>query len=123
MQAEGAALARLAASYARGPGDGEDLFQDIAVAIWQALPRFRGECSERTFLFRIAHNRGIAHVARRRLPTIDAGEDVELADKGPDPEQKLSVEQQGRQPARGHPVPASRPPAGRHAGARRHELR
>jgi len=97
MEAEGAALARLAASYARGPGDGEDLFQDIAVAIWQALPRFRGECSERTFLFRIAHNRGIAHVARRRLPTIDPGEDVELADKRPDPEQKLSVEQQGRQ--------------------------
>ena len=97
MEAEGAALARLAASYARGPGDGEDLFQDIAVAIWQALPRFRGECSERTFLFRIAHNRGIAHVARRRLPTIDAAEDVELPDKRPNPEQQLSVEQQGRQ--------------------------
>ena len=97
MKADGAALARLAASYARGPGDGEDLFQDIAVAIWQALPRFRGECSERTFLFRIAHNRGIAYVARRRLPTIDAGEDVELPDKRPDPEQQLSVEQQGRQ--------------------------
>lgn len=96
MEAEGAALARLAASYAREPGDREDLFQDIAVAIWRALPRFRGECSERTFLFRIAHNRGIAHIARRRLPIIEAGEDLELRDARPDPEQSLSAEQQGR---------------------------
>jgi RNA polymerase sigma-70 factor (ECF subfamily) len=96
IEAEGAALARLAASYAREPGDREDLFQDIAVAIWQALPRFRGECSERTFLFRIAHNRGIAHLARRRLPTIEAGDDLELRDASPDPEQSLSAEQQGR---------------------------
>jgi RNA polymerase sigma-70 factor (ECF subfamily) len=96
IEAEGAALARLAASYAREPGDREDLFQDIAVAIWQALPRFRGECSERTFLFRIAHNRGIAHLARRRLPTIEAGDDLQLRDASPDPEQSLSAEQQGR---------------------------
>jgi RNA polymerase sigma factor (sigma-70 family) len=96
MEAEGAALARLAASYAREPGDREDLFQEIAVAIWQALPRFRGECSERTFLFRIAHNRGIAHLARLRLPTIEAGENLELRDARPDPEQSLSAEQQGR---------------------------
>ena len=31
MEAEGAALGRLAASYARAPGDREDLFQEIAV--------------------------------------------------------------------------------------------
>ena len=96
MKAEGAALTRLAASYARTSGDREDLFQDIAVAIWRALPRFRGECSERTFVFRIAHNRGIAHIARRRLPTIESGEDLELPDARPDPEQSLSAEQQGR---------------------------
>ena len=96
MNAEGAALARLAASYARDRGDREDLFQDIAVAIWQALPSFRGECSERTFLFRIAHNRGIAHIARRRLPTVEPGDAVELQDRGPDPEQSLSADQQNR---------------------------
>jgi RNA polymerase sigma-70 factor (ECF subfamily) len=96
MKAEGAALTRLAASYARTRGDREDLFQDIAVAIWRALPRFRGECSERTFVFRIAHNRGIAHIARRRLPTVESGEDLELRDDRPDPEQSLSAEQQGR---------------------------
>jgi len=94
MQVEGAALARLAASYARGSDDRDDLFQDIAAAIWRALPRFRGECSERTFLFRIAHNRGIAHIARRRPPTIELGEDLDLRDERPDPEQSLSIEQE-----------------------------
>ena len=94
MKAEGAALSRLAASYTRGSDDRDDLFQDIAVAIWQALPRFRGECSERTFLFRIAHNRGIAYIARRRPPTIEPGEDLDLRDERPDPEQSLSIEQQ-----------------------------
>ena len=96
MTAEGAALARLAATYAGDRGDREDLFQDIAVAIWQALPRFRGECSERTFVFRIAHNRGIAHIARRRLPIIDSGEAPDPPDARPDPEQSLSAEQQNR---------------------------
>jgi RNA polymerase sigma factor (sigma-70 family) len=60
------ALARLAASYATSPVDRDDLLQEIAMGLWLALPGFRGECSERTFLFRIAHNRCISHLARRR---------------------------------------------------------
>lgn len=60
------ALGRLAGSYTRSSGEREDLLQDIALALWQALPRFRGESSERTFLFRIAHNHCIDHITRRR---------------------------------------------------------
>ena len=66
------------------------------MAIWRALPRFRGECSERTFLFRIAHNRAIAHLARRRLPTVEAVDELEIEDAGPDQEEALSSEQQGQ---------------------------
>jgi RNA polymerase sigma factor (sigma-70 family) len=91
-----APLARLAASYVRDAGDRDDLLQDIAVAIWRALPRFRGECSERTFLFRIAHNRGIAYITRRRVPVVDAEGELEVADARPNPEETLSTEQQGR---------------------------
>ncbi|NKB86963.1 MAG: sigma-70 family RNA polymerase sigma factor [Acidobacteria bacterium] len=58
------ALWRLTAGYARSRQDREDLYQDVALAVWQALPRFRGDCSERTFVYRIAHNRGISHRAR-----------------------------------------------------------
>jgi len=91
----GPALGRLASSYARGSGDREDLLQEIALAIWGALPRFRNECSERTFVFRIAHNRAIAHIARRRLPLVDKGEGLEIEDPSPDPERALSRDQQG----------------------------
>ena len=60
------ALGRLANSYAGSTGERDDLLQEIALALWQALPRFRGESSERTFLFRIAHNHCINHIVRRR---------------------------------------------------------
>ena len=91
----GASLGRLAASYARG-SERDDLFQDIVMAIWQALPRFRGECSERTFVFRIAHNRSITHIARHRPATLDADEVMGLRDERPDPETAMAKEQQGR---------------------------
>ena len=67
LQANRQALSRLVASYARSASDREDLLQEIAIALWRALPGFRGECSERAFLFRIAHNRCMTYVAKRVL--------------------------------------------------------
>ena len=73
LNANLAALGRLASSYAGNTGERDDLLQEIALALWQALPRFRGECSERTFLFRIAHNHCINHIVRRRPHGFAAG--------------------------------------------------
>jgi RNA polymerase sigma factor (sigma-70 family) len=70
------ALGRLASSYAGSTGERDDLMQEIALALWQALPRFRGDCSERTFLFRIAHNHCINHIVRRR--PVDSLQALEL---------------------------------------------
>ena len=89
----GAAIARLAASYTNTSADRDDLVQEIALAIWRGLPQFRGECSERTFLFRIAHNRAVSHVVRRR-PQASA-EMVDVPDSAPTPEAGLAREQQG----------------------------
>jgi RNA polymerase sigma factor (sigma-70 family) len=66
LEGNRASLGRLAFSYTNTAADREDLLQDIAMALWQALPRFRGECSERTFVYRIAHNRALTALARRR---------------------------------------------------------
>ncbi len=66
LREHGPALSRLASGYERFAAAREELLQEIALAIWQALPRFRGECSERTFVYRIAHNRGLTHACRRR---------------------------------------------------------
>jgi RNA polymerase sigma factor (sigma-70 family) len=87
LREHGAALSRLAAAYAPDRADRDDLSQEILVAIWRALPRFRGESSERTFVFRVAHNRGITYQGRRRhdAPLPEAGAADEVADGGPDP--------------------------------------
>jgi RNA polymerase sigma-70 factor (ECF subfamily) len=95
LAANGPALMRLALSYTNNSGDRDDLLQDIAVAIWQALPRFREECSERTFLFRIAHNRAIDFLRRRRELTAPIDSDDLFPDARPNPEAGLARQQQG----------------------------
>ncbi|HZP23878.1 MAG TPA: RNA polymerase sigma factor [Terriglobales bacterium] len=89
----GAAISRLASSYEAVAGIREELVQEIALAIWQALPHFRGDCSERTFVFRIAHNRALSHASRRKpvhQPLDELGEGNEPADPGPGPGEHLA---------------------------------
>ena len=59
-------LRRLAWSYVHDPAGRDDLFQEIAMALWTALPRFRGDSSERTWVYRVAHNTALSFVASRR---------------------------------------------------------
>jgi RNA polymerase sigma factor (sigma-70 family) len=89
----GAAISRLAASYTNSAADRDDLVQEIALSIWRGLPQFRGECSERTFIFRIAHNRAVTHLVRRRPQ--GTAEMVDVPDSAPTPEAGLAREQQG----------------------------
>jgi RNA polymerase sigma factor (sigma-70 family) len=86
LRREGAALRRVAAAYEADAARREDLFQEICLAIWQALPRFRGESSERTFVFRIAHNRGLTHRSRRPANSVNLEEAEPVADPQPGPE-------------------------------------
>lgn len=78
-------LERIAASYARSRADREDLLQDFAVALCTALPSFRGACSEKTFVLRIAHNRAIAFLSKRGRPTLDLDEHDASATSGKNP--------------------------------------
>ena len=59
-------MQRLCAVYAASPSDREDLFQEIFLAVWRALPAFRRDSSERTWLYRIAHNVALTWQARHR---------------------------------------------------------
>jgi RNA polymerase sigma factor (sigma-70 family) len=68
-----AAMRRLARAYTNGGADAEDLVQEILFAVWRALPSFRGESSERTWIYRIAHNVALTRVTRtRRLGKVEA---------------------------------------------------
>ena len=60
------ALWRLVKSYVTDRASREDLFQEIALGIWKAIPHYRGQASERTWLYRIAHNIAISTLYSRR---------------------------------------------------------
>jgi RNA polymerase sigma factor (sigma-70 family) len=93
----GPALSRLAFGYEKLPAAREELTQEIALAIWRALPHFRGECSERTFIYRIAHNRGLTHACRRQPahePLDELAQPFEPVDPRPHPEELVSISHQ-----------------------------
>src|SRR5262249_31248473 len=96
LAAHTASLSRLPRAHVKDKAPRHHLFSEGAVAIWRALPGFRGECSERTFLFRIAHNRAIAYITRRRHLAIAVTDEIDIEDARPNPEEALSTEQQGR---------------------------
>lgn len=97
MSEYGPALSRLAFGYEKVSGAREELTQEIALAVWQALPHFRGECSERTFIYRIAHNRGLTHVCKRdpaHQPLEDLEQPLEPIDPRPHPEAQAAISSQ-----------------------------
>lgn len=85
MTEHGPAVARVAALYEFDATEREDLVQDIWLAIWRALPRFRGDSSARTFVFRIAHNRAVSHVHRRRRAPKPVSEPRDREEPAADP--------------------------------------
>ncbi|HLY19318.1 MAG TPA: sigma-70 family RNA polymerase sigma factor [Bryobacteraceae bacterium] len=93
------ALERLAGAYVAAREDREDLVQEIAAALWQALPGFRAEASERTWLYRIAHNVAITASVRRRKREnreIAPGERLDAPSAGASAEQNLLAEEKRR---------------------------
>lgn len=51
--------------------DAEDALQEALIAIWQNLPKFRGEASISTWAFRIASNAALGVIRKRREVTVD----------------------------------------------------
>lgn len=87
-------MSRIAGSYEADPALRDDLLQEIALALWRALPGWRGEASLRSFVARVAHNRGATHVIgeRRRPRPIEVSEELPDLGVGPDHHAHLSQE-------------------------------
>ncbi len=74
------ALWRIAGAYARTRPDREDLFQEMLLQVWRALPSFRGDAAERTWMTRIALNVALGAVRHRAVrDTLDAPTAIEEA--------------------------------------------
>ena len=59
------ALARVVASYERDRALRDELLQEVLMAILSSLPRLTHDDKLKPFVFRIAHNRCLSHVAKR----------------------------------------------------------
>lgn len=49
-------LLRICSSYTKDTDDAKDLFQEVLINIWQALPSFSGNASMSTWMYRITLN-------------------------------------------------------------------
>jgi len=57
-------LGRIVASYEADPSLQEELMQEVSLALWQALRKYRGDGSLKAYAARIAQTRCISHVAK-----------------------------------------------------------
>ena len=93
----GPALRRVAAAFEANPALQEELLQEILLAIWQALPAHRPDSPLRNYIFRIAHNRAVSHVARHAgrpgTTSFDEQQHVHSSRAIGNPEQQLSQRQ------------------------------
>jgi RNA polymerase sigma-70 factor (ECF subfamily) len=82
----GPALERLARAYESDADQRRDLLQDIHFAVWQSFASFAGQCSLRTWLYRVSHNTAISTRLRRRKMHLVSLEELAEAPAPDDPE-------------------------------------
>jgi len=86
----GPALARLARGYEADPDQRRDLLQDIHFALWRSFASFAGQCSLRTWIYRVSHNTAISARLRRRKARLVSLEELAEAPAPDDPENTVS---------------------------------
>jgi RNA polymerase sigma-70 factor, ECF subfamily len=61
-----AILFKVARVYGNSPADRDDLFQEIALHVWQSVPVFRGDSAIGTWIYRIALNTAMAWLRNQK---------------------------------------------------------
>lgn len=95
MSAHEKMLKHIIIGFEAKPAIQDELFQEVALNIWQALPKFKGQSSVKTFVAKIAHNILATHVAKavRTVTAEHELDDQPLADKASTPYQSLDQAQ------------------------------
>jgi len=71
-----AMISRVVSTYEMKKALQEELYQEISVALWRALPKFDNQSSLKTYILSIAHKRSVSHVAKhvREPSSVDIAE-------------------------------------------------
>ncbi|WP_417449699.1 RNA polymerase sigma factor [Kordiimonas sp.] len=94
LQDYGPMLSRIVASYEADPAIQQEVLQDVSLALWQALPKFRGDGSLKAFIARVAQNRAVSHVAKAANRPQQAELEDDMACDADGPEDRLEKRQQ-----------------------------
>ncbi len=79
-----AVIWRVCRLYCSHVEDREDLFQEIALKLWQSRASFRGDAKFSTWMYRVALNTAITSLRRRRPDLRYPGDVPDLAVEPPD---------------------------------------
>ena len=88
LEEYGDSLKRVAATYEANLTKQQDLFQEISLAVWLAIPAFKHNSSFKTYMLRIAHNVSVKHVAKE----IKSRSYTELAEQNVSISQSVDVD-------------------------------
>ena len=58
--------------YSNNPQDVDDLFQEVLVNLWKSFPKFRGDSSPKTWIWRVSLNTccNVERGKKRKVPTV-----------------------------------------------------
>ena len=61
--------------FSDNPTEVDDLFQEVLVNLWKSYPKFRGESSVKTWLWRVSLNTccAVSRGEKRKVPTVPLG--------------------------------------------------
>lgn len=95
LQEHAALLGRVAATYEANFHKRQELLQEITLAVWQALEKFKGDSSIKTYVLRVAHNKAITHVAyHAKQPRNDSYCEMESPEPSHRPSAVEQIDQQ-----------------------------
>lgn len=74
------AIKRICMGYEFNEQKAEELYQEVMTAIWQSLESFKGDCSTKTWSYRVAYNKCITHSikeSKKNEISLNSIEDIE----------------------------------------------
>lgn len=86
VDAYGTLIDRLCFGYTRTTSDFDDLKQDVLLNLWEAMPRFKEECSMKTWVYRLTLNVCVSSLRKnyRRVSTVQISEMADIVEYEPD---------------------------------------
>lgn len=95
MEAErqyGTLIDRICFGYSRTKADFDDLKQDVLMNLWESMPRFKGDCSMKTWVYRLTLNVCVSSLRKSymRVTAVQLTGLYDIVDNDPDRKETLT---------------------------------